>query len=84
MLVAYVIVTVSKTASINFVRVKAPTNKFKKLYKMAYFCSTWVFKKFQAISERQTGKKLKCIRNDNCGEYIGPFDNYYKPQRIRH
>ena len=43
-----------------------------------------VFKKFQALSERQTGKKLKCIRTDNGGEYIGPFDNYCKSQGIRH
>ena len=43
-----------------------------------------VFKKFQSLSERQTGKKLKCIRIDNGGEYIGPFDNYCKLQGIRH
>ena len=43
-----------------------------------------VFKQFQALSERRTGKKLKCIRTDNGGEYIGPFDNYYKSQGIRH
>ncbi|GJV12066.1 putative RNA-directed DNA polymerase [Tanacetum coccineum] len=33
-----------------------------------------VFKQFHALVERQTGKKLKCIRSDNGGEYIGPFD----------
>ena len=27
-----------------------------------------VFKQFQALSERQTGKKLKCISIDNGGE----------------
>ena len=43
-----------------------------------------MFKYFQALSERQTGKKLKCIRIDNGGEYIGPFDNYCKSQGIRH
>ena len=43
-----------------------------------------VFKQFQALSERQTGKKLKCIRTDNGGEYIGPFDNNCKSQGIRH
>ena len=43
-----------------------------------------VFKQFQALSERQTGKKLKCIHTDNGGEYIGPFDNYCKSQGIRH
>ena len=43
-----------------------------------------VFKQFQALSERQTGKKLKCIRIDNGGEYIGPFDNYCKSEGIRH
>ncbi|XP_048234354.1 uncharacterized protein LOC125370936 [Ricinus communis] len=35
-----------------------------------------VFKQFHASVERQTGKKLKCIRTDNGGEYIGPFDAY--------
>ena len=43
-----------------------------------------VFKQFQALSERKTGKKLKCIHTDNGGEYIGPFDNYCKSQGIRH
>ena len=43
-----------------------------------------VFKQFQALSERQTGKKLICIRADNDGEYSGPFDNYCKSQGIRH
>ncbi|GJX10932.1 putative RNA-directed DNA polymerase [Tanacetum coccineum] len=33
-----------------------------------------VFKQFHALVERQTWKKLKCIRSDNGGEYIGPFD----------
>ena len=35
-----------------------------------------VFKQFQASVERETGKKLKCIRTDNGGEYCGPFDEY--------
>ena len=35
-----------------------------------------VFKQYQALSERQRGKKSKCIHTDNGGEYIGPFDNY--------
>ena len=43
-----------------------------------------VFKKFQALVERETGKKLKCIRTDNGGEYCGPFDEYCKHQGIRH
>lgn len=42
------------------------------------------FKQFQAVVERQTGKKLKCIRSDNGGEYIGPFDEYCRSQGIRH
>ena len=41
-----------------------------------------VFKQFQALSDRQTGKKLKCIHTDNGGEYIGLFDNYCKLQEI--
>ena len=43
-----------------------------------------VFNQCQALSERQTGKKLKGIHTDNGGEYIGPFDNYCKLQGIRH
>ncbi|KAJ8767749.1 hypothetical protein K2173_020689 [Erythroxylum novogranatense] len=35
-----------------------------------------VFKQLHASVERQTGKKLKCIRIDNGGEYIGLFDAY--------
>ena len=36
------------------------------------------FKEFHASVERQSGKKLKCIRTDNGGEYCGPFDIYCK------
>ncbi|KAJ9552680.1 hypothetical protein OSB04_016725 [Centaurea solstitialis] len=43
-----------------------------------------VFKQFHASVERQTGKKLKCIRTDNGGEYIGPFDAYCREHGIRH
>ncbi|GKV45166.1 hypothetical protein SLEP1_g52276 [Rubroshorea leprosula] len=43
-----------------------------------------VFKQFQALVERQTGKKLKCICIDNGGEYSGPFDNYCMEQGIKH
>ncbi|KAL4311654.1 hypothetical protein GQ457_01G013270 [Hibiscus cannabinus] len=35
------------------------------------------FKQFQASVERETGKKLKCIRTDNGGEYRGSFHEYY-------
>ncbi|KAK8957035.1 hypothetical protein KSP39_PZI000307 [Platanthera zijinensis] len=34
--------------------------------------------------ERQSGKKLLCIRSDNGGEYVGPFDEYCKDHGIRH
>jgi len=43
-----------------------------------------VFKQFHALVERETGKKLKCIRTDNGGEYIGPFDEYCRNHGIRH
>ncbi|GJU84542.1 putative RNA-directed DNA polymerase [Tanacetum coccineum] len=43
-----------------------------------------VFKQFHALVERQTGKKLKCIRSDNGGEYIGPFDAYCREHEIQH
>ncbi|GJZ86400.1 retrovirus-related pol polyprotein from transposon TNT 1-94 [Tanacetum coccineum] len=36
------------------------------------------------LVERQTGKKLKCIRSDNGGEYIGPFDAYCREHGIQH
>jgi hypothetical protein len=32
-----------------------------------------VFKEFHANIERQTCRKLKCVRSDNGGEYQGPF-----------
>ena len=35
--------------------------------------------------ERETGKKLKCLRSDNGGEYTSKeFDSYCKRQGIRH
>ncbi|GJW32374.1 retrovirus-related pol polyprotein from transposon TNT 1-94 [Tanacetum coccineum] len=43
-----------------------------------------VFKQFHVLVERQTGKKLKCIRSDNGGEYIGPFDAYCREHGIQH
>ena len=43
-----------------------------------------VFKQFQALSERQTGKKLKNFHIDNGGEYIVLFDDYCKSQGISH
>ncbi|RDX64955.1 hypothetical protein CR513_56423, partial [Mucuna pruriens] len=47
----------------------------------------WVYAlktKDQALVERQSSKKMKCINSDNGGEYCGPFDVYYKQQGIRH
>ncbi|KAI4334942.1 hypothetical protein L6164_013639 [Bauhinia variegata] len=43
-----------------------------------------VFKQFQASVERETEKKLKCIRSDNNDEYCGSFDEYCKQHGIRH
>ncbi|GKA22209.1 putative RNA-directed DNA polymerase [Tanacetum coccineum] len=43
-----------------------------------------VFKQFHALVERQTWKKLKCIRTDNGGEYISPFDAYCREHGIQH
>jgi len=43
-----------------------------------------VFKQFLTLVERETGKKLKCIRTDNGGEYQGQFDAYCKEHGIRH
>ena len=43
-----------------------------------------VFKHFQANVEREIGRQLKCVRSDNGGEYIGPFDKYCTNHGIRH
>ena len=43
-----------------------------------------MFKLFQALVEREIEKKLKCIRTDNGGEYLGPFDAYCKMHGIKH
>ena len=43
-----------------------------------------VFKEFHVRVERETGQKLKCIRSDNGGEYMGSLDSYCKKQGIRH
>ncbi|CAL1406718.1 unnamed protein product [Linum trigynum] len=42
-----------------------------------------VFKQFLALVERETRKKLKCIRTDNGGEYRGPFATFCKEHGIR-
>jgi transposase InsO family protein len=41
------------------------------------------FKKFHAKVERETGRKLKCIRSDSGGEYRGPFERYCRLHGIR-
>lgn len=41
------------------------------------------FKEFQARVERETGRKLKCVRSDNGGEYRGPFESYCKKEGIK-
>ena len=43
-----------------------------------------VFKEFHASVERQTRKKLECIRMDNGGEYTGLFHAYCKKYSIQH
>ena len=43
------------------------------------------FKKFHAMVERETGKHLKCLRNDNKGEYTSyEFKNYCFEHGIKH
>ena len=43
------------------------------------------FKLFHVMVERETGKKLKCLRSDNGGEYTSKeFDAYCRSQGIRH
>ena len=42
------------------------------------------FKKWKSLVENETGKKLKCIRYDNGGEYCSKdFDSYYSYNGIR-
>ena len=42
------------------------------------------FKKWKALVENEIGKKLKCLRKDNGGEYCSnEFDNYYSYHGIR-
>ena len=42
-----------------------------------------VFKEFHVRAERESGQKLKSVRSDNGGEYIGPFAEYCKSQGIK-
>jgi len=41
------------------------------------------FKEFHALVERETGKKLKCLKADNGGEYYSPFEAYCNMYDIR-
>ncbi|WVZ01079.1 hypothetical protein V8G54_027148 [Vigna mungo] len=43
-----------------------------------------IFKEFHTSVERETGRKLKCLRSDNGGEYRGPFEHYCKTHGIKH
>ena len=43
-----------------------------------------VFKEFHARVERETERKLKCIRSDNGGEYTGLFNDYCRSHGIQH
>ena len=41
------------------------------------------FNELHAILEREVGRKLKVVRDDNGGEYMGPFESYCKLHGIR-
>ncbi|KAE8660625.1 hypothetical protein F3Y22_tig00116951pilonHSYRG00528 [Hibiscus syriacus] len=41
------------------------------------------FKEFHALVERETRRKINCVRSDNEGEYRGPFKAYCKKYGIR-
>ncbi|WVY89808.1 hypothetical protein V8G54_035322 [Vigna mungo] len=43
-----------------------------------------IFKEFHTSVERETGKKLRCLKSDNGGEYRGRFEHYCKAHGIRH
>ena len=42
-----------------------------------------VFKEFHARVERESGQKLKAVRTDNGGEYMGQFEQYCKSHGIK-
>ena len=42
-----------------------------------------IFKHFHASVEREKGRKLKCVRADNVGEYRVPFEDYCREHGIR-
>ena len=43
-----------------------------------------VFKIFKAQIELESEKKIKCLRTDNGGEYIGDeFDNFFQQEGIK-
>ena len=43
------------------------------------------FQEFHAMVERETGKKLKCLRTDNGGEYTSnAFEAYCASRGIQH
>ena len=43
-----------------------------------------IFQKWKALVENESGKKLKCLKSDNGGEYCSSdFDNYCARNRIR-
>ena len=42
-----------------------------------------MFKHLHASDERKIGRLLKCVRVDNDGEYMGPFENYCKEHDIK-
>ncbi|XP_056161626.1 uncharacterized protein LOC130135850 [Syzygium oleosum] len=41
------------------------------------------FKDLHVKLERETGRKLKCVRADNDGKYRGPFEDYCRVHGIR-
>ena len=43
-----------------------------------------VFKEFPAQVERQMGEKVKMVRSDSGGEYIGDFRRFLKSRGVRH
>ena len=42
------------------------------------------FKEFHASVEQEIGRKLKCLRLNNGGEYRGLFEAYYKADEVQH
>lgn len=38
----------------------------------------YMFKTYKTKVENQLGRKIKAIRSNRCGDYVFPFEEFYK------